>query len=448
MKSDTDNLKEEVKDTDSVKKSMNKDMLSDSDDDNADKEDEDAPEEEDKIEVSYIPKEIDVLILDSPFATFKGMVHDVILSQHKVCKCCINIALSGVIKDCKKKVEHDLTMLKPINAVPHIDIPCFYIVAKEDMISRPEKVKQLFLSTKSEEKYYHLVEGEHPSQRNKDILKKAILFVLDKFDSFEIVNFPKTIHAPELKGFKKRMKYKKMLVNEHKRECFIDKPKPVKKDKKKAKEEEAVDEGNAVIPPPIIGDLEKSGKKPGDEIVPSDDQKKVILDESFKKPEDVKEGQDIQNEAPNLENNNLAMSFGNQAPSQKKIPDEVEELMNNKPEEVLERVPTKDIFAPEEPELNKNLNTSFGVPHSPGPLLSDNQINQPKITPNSIPSIKNQAPLDVVPTSKKDVLPDSIAEKMPPTKLDESFGKNNINDLNQEIRQPKKSNVNTSIGNN
>lgn len=390
-----------------------------------------------------------MLILDSPFATFRGMVHDVILSQHKVCKCCINIALKGVIKDCKKKVEHDLTMLKPINAVPYIDIPCFYIVAKDDVISRPEKVKQLFLTTKTNEKYYHLVEGEHPSQRNKDILKKAILFVLDKFDSFEIINFPKTIIKPELKGFKKRRAYKKMLVNEHKRECFIDKPESTKKNKKKSKnEDEDIGDGGAVILPPVVGDIDQNVKESGNDVVPNDDQNIAIPDESFKKPEDFKKVQDLQTEPQDPENNNLVVSFANQPTPDTKVPDEVEELMNNKPNEVLERVPTKDIFAAEEPELNQGLNTSFGNPPSPSPILSNNQISKQQITPNSIPSIKNQPPPEIIPPSNKDAIPESIQEQIPPVKFDETFGNKPNTDLKNEIRHPKISNVIISSFNN
>lgn len=178
---------------------------------------------------------VDCLILDSPFANFRGMVHDVIHSQYKVCGCCINIALSGVLKDCKKKINKDLTLIKPIEAVPFIDVPAFYMVGKQDIIARPEKVKELFLNTKSLDKEYHTFEGEHPSHRDKYILKKAILFILNEFDRLGLQSVPSTIPRPPLASKKDKQKFNKRLVNEHKLEVFIDSPLPRPKDITKPK---------------------------------------------------------------------------------------------------------------------------------------------------------------------------------------------------------------------
>lgn len=167
---------------------------------------------------------VDVLVLDSPFANFRGMVHDVIHSQYKVCGCCINLALSGVLKDCKKKIGKDLTLIKPVEAVPHIEVPCFYMVGKQDIIARPEKVKELFLRTKSLDKEYHTFEGEHPSHRDKYILKKAILFVLGTFDRLRLGAARGTIPKPKLDSKKERQKYNKRLCYEHEIESFRDAP--------------------------------------------------------------------------------------------------------------------------------------------------------------------------------------------------------------------------------
>ena len=194
------------------------------------------------VSLEQTPKDsskiIDCLILDSPFANFRGMIHDVIHSQYKVCGCCINIALSGVLKDCKKKIQKDLTLIKPLEAVPYINIPVFYLVGKQDIIARPEKVKELFLKTKSDQKEYHTFEGEHPSHRDKYILKKAILFILNEFDKFSLKSIPSTIPIPDFKNKKERAKFNKLICSEHKTELFLDPPVKKQKQPKKPKESE------------------------------------------------------------------------------------------------------------------------------------------------------------------------------------------------------------------
>merc|ERR1719469_1493153 len=112
------------------------------------------------------------------------MIHDVIHSQYKMSKCCANVALSNVLKECKKTVNKDLTAIKPIDAMALIQVPCFFMVGKDDIIARPEKVRDLFVNTDSKRKEYHLFDGDHSSHRHKSIVKKAILFIFDEFDSF------------------------------------------------------------------------------------------------------------------------------------------------------------------------------------------------------------------------------------------------------------------------
>jgi hypothetical protein len=143
------------------------------------------------------------------------------------------MVLSGVLKDCKKKINKDLTLIKPIEAVPNIEVPAFYMVGKGDIIARPEKVKELYLHTKSKKKEYHTFEGEHPSHRDKYILKKGILFILNEFDKLGLQKVPSTIPKPALETKKDKQQYKKRLYEEHKTETFVDPPvkmsnKPVK----------------------------------------------------------------------------------------------------------------------------------------------------------------------------------------------------------------------------
>ena len=93
-------------------------------------------------------KLIDCLILDSPFSCFKTMIHDVIAANSKIPKCLINMALFFVLKTVKKKIGIDLRTIKPILEVKDLEIPCFFLVGKGDIISRPDKVKDLYIAYK------------------------------------------------------------------------------------------------------------------------------------------------------------------------------------------------------------------------------------------------------------------------------------------------------------
>lgn len=90
--------------------------------------------------------------MDSPFASFKSMIHDVVASKKKIPKCFINLALVMIMKTIKKKTGCDLRKIKPIKIVENLNIPCFFFVSKHDIISRPDKVKSLYLKYKCKEK--------------------------------------------------------------------------------------------------------------------------------------------------------------------------------------------------------------------------------------------------------------------------------------------------------
>ena len=291
-------------------------------------------------------KMIDCLILDSPFANFRGMIHDVIHSQYKVCGCCINMALSGVLKDCKKKINKDLTLIKPLEAVPFIDIPVFYMVGKQDIIARPEKVKELFLKTKSDLKEYHSFEGEHPSHRDKYILKKAILFILNEFDSLTLNSVSSTIKDPVFNNKKEKNIFNKNLLQEHKTELFIDPPVKIAKQPKKIPEPKMYDE-----------DVEKDLLNLSGEKMKNDNNKFVpipspIMENPVKSSNSIKPNQGI-----DAISNNLNKPNKNIDDISKNLdkPDQGIDAISNNLDKKIEKIPEKKI----EDLPKEGLNLSF-----------------------------------------------------------------------------------------
>jgi len=118
------------------------------------------------------------LILDSPFSSFRRMIHDVVTIRKNVPLCIINAFLYFILKTIKKKTGVNLSKIEPIQKMAQIDLPGFFIVAHNDIISRPDKVKDLYLTLQNDTKEFHLVQGEHNSQRDKIVILNALYFML------------------------------------------------------------------------------------------------------------------------------------------------------------------------------------------------------------------------------------------------------------------------------
>jgi hypothetical protein len=118
------------------------------------------------------------LILDSPFSCFRRMIYDIVYSRRKVPLCLIDIVLHFLMRTVRAKTGVSLDSIKPIKCVSKVRVPCFYMVSHDDLISRPDKVKDLYLKTGAASKEFYLTQGEHNSVRNKEAIFKAMSFSL------------------------------------------------------------------------------------------------------------------------------------------------------------------------------------------------------------------------------------------------------------------------------
>lgn len=118
------------------------------------------------------------LILDSPFSCFRRMIYDIVYSRNRVPTCLIDFVMHFLVKTVRNKTGVCMYSIKPIKSVPKVTTPCFYMVSHEDLISRPDKVKDLYLLTGAVQKEFYLTQGEHNSTRNKESIFKAMCFSL------------------------------------------------------------------------------------------------------------------------------------------------------------------------------------------------------------------------------------------------------------------------------
>lgn len=118
------------------------------------------------------------LVLDSPFSCFQTMVRDFVSAHKSVPMCLIDLILVFVLKTVKEKIGVDLSEITPLENVRFLKVPAFFLVAKDDNISRPDRVKDLYLNCSSQVKELHLIDGQHDSERERPVETKAVVFIL------------------------------------------------------------------------------------------------------------------------------------------------------------------------------------------------------------------------------------------------------------------------------
>lgn len=118
------------------------------------------------------------LLLDSPFSNFRRMIYDIVTTRKNVPTCLIDIVLFFLLKTVKKKTGVNLSKINPIDEIKKITVPCFFLVSHNDLISRPDKVKDIYLNASSKVKEFHLTQGEHNSVRSKQFIIAAVQFIL------------------------------------------------------------------------------------------------------------------------------------------------------------------------------------------------------------------------------------------------------------------------------
>lgn len=143
--------------------------------------------------------EIIGLCLDSPFGECKEMIKDVITGHAKVPKCLLSCAIYCIAKTIKKKTGYDVLGINNYKHVPNIDIPLFMIVAYDDVLARPNRVKELYRTYKSSHKNLYLCEGTHPDMREDEVYVLTCSFIWNLFDTYSVKNENKSLNFDSMK---------------------------------------------------------------------------------------------------------------------------------------------------------------------------------------------------------------------------------------------------------
>ena len=87
---------------------------------------------------------IKAVVLDSPFASFKSLVHDMAAKITKIPSIIVNAAYKLLKSTVKTKAKFNLSDLNPEKAVPFLTVPAFFVVGVDDNIIPVQHTLSLF----------------------------------------------------------------------------------------------------------------------------------------------------------------------------------------------------------------------------------------------------------------------------------------------------------------
>lgn len=146
------------------------------------------------VSASRNPKNIDYLILDSPFPSIEQVVRDYGARFLKIGEYVALMMFNMVRDEIMDKTKVDLGTFRPIDYCPTLNIPCVFVVAKNDELVIPERVDEMFRNYLCIQRNIVFVEGTHSSARSCIDLDRVVeyLNIFYKYNNRarKIINVP------------------------------------------------------------------------------------------------------------------------------------------------------------------------------------------------------------------------------------------------------------------
>merc|ERR1711957_654016 len=123
------------------------------------------------------------MVLDSPFSSLRDLASELAQSDYLSVKV-PNWLLSGALAMCRLRIKSlcnfDIDMLAPEKHVSASFIPALFIAAQGDDFIAPHHTQKLFEAYNGD-KELELVEGDHNSRRDGQVIRKAVMFFCRAF---------------------------------------------------------------------------------------------------------------------------------------------------------------------------------------------------------------------------------------------------------------------------
>lgn len=127
---------------------------------------------------------ISCIILDSPFAQFKRLVHELVKNRASVPNFLISMVLGMLRRKVKKKAKFDVLELKPIESIQNLKMPILFGAPKDDTFVSPQHTKDLYMAHSGNKKL-STFDGDHNSQRPIEWVMTAMDFIKSNLNARE-----------------------------------------------------------------------------------------------------------------------------------------------------------------------------------------------------------------------------------------------------------------------
>ena len=127
----------------------------------------------------YHDIEVQGMVLDSPFTEAKTMICDIVATNSKMPRFLIKGALIPISNTIRSKTKYDVLSNNPIEIVSKVRTPTYIFVGKDDKVTKPDRVKQMFDKLGSGVKHFEVIDGEHNSYREDETVINAMKWLVD-----------------------------------------------------------------------------------------------------------------------------------------------------------------------------------------------------------------------------------------------------------------------------
>lgn len=148
-------------------------------------------------------------VLDSPFGSMKKTVQDIAYEHYNLPNFLVSIGLAVINSSIKERIHADIfEELSPFNSSMSCSAPVIFIVAKEDGLVLPKRVRQMHekYGSKVDRKISkHLIEceGTHTDTRDESVVNQSFSFLMKEFGKYSGARGSADFHCSDMSRYRR-----------------------------------------------------------------------------------------------------------------------------------------------------------------------------------------------------------------------------------------------------
>jgi len=124
-------------------------------------------------------KSLAACVLDSPFSELRGVAEEQICQHVSLPQFVVDAALEIVRSEVQSKAGFDPDAVRPIRAAPKASCPALFAAAREDTLTLPERVRDVY-DAWGGPRHFRSLEGGHNGRREAWFLLEAAIFLAER----------------------------------------------------------------------------------------------------------------------------------------------------------------------------------------------------------------------------------------------------------------------------